>query len=410
MSGAEKAVAGGVDVRRALTEVAVAATARHGVPGLLLEGYLPALLDVARTGRRLSAVEESACRSLGAEAVALGVGLPELVDVYMSASRRLWSQLPELVGAVRGRQVHAAELLGIGEAVWQAADAALAALSAGNVEAQRLLVRREEASRREFVDDLLTGRSDVAPLIERAEVYGLRLAAGNVVVVTESDRPIDAGTGIPAGVEDAARARFGGHGLLVAAKDGRVVSVLSCPATSSARQSGDLGRSLAEVAGSVLAGHTAGGRWRAGVGRPHAGPRGVQRSAQEAVEALEMARRLDLPQQVVHAADLLVYRVLARDETAITDLVRAVLEPLSAARGGAEVLVHTLEAYFAAGQNAAGAARQLHVSVRALTYRLQRIRELTGYSVTDPADQLSLLVAVTGARLLDWPHRPLIHD
>jgi DNA-binding PucR family transcriptional regulator len=65
--------------------------------------------------------------------------------------------------------------------------------------------------------------------------------------------------------------------------------------------------------------------------------------------------------------------------------------------------VQTLEAYYESGGNAAGAARRLFLSVRAVTYRLQRVQELTGYSAADPAHHLPLLVAVTGARLLDWP-------
>ena len=57
--------------------------------------------------------------------------------------------------------------------------------------------------------------------------------------------------------------------------------------------------------------------------------------------------RLDTP--VVGAKDLLVYRVLLRDQPAIADLVRAVLTPLGQARGGAKPLLDTLEAYFASG-------------------------------------------------------------
>jgi DNA-binding PucR family transcriptional regulator len=128
------------------------------------------------------------------------------------------------------------------------------------------------------------------------------------------------------------------------------------------------------------------------------------------MEALETATRLRLPHRVVHAADLLVYRVLGRDEAALADLVRTVLEPLTAARGGAEPLVETLRAYFAAGSNAAEAARRLHLSVRAVTYRLQRVQELTGYSPARPSQHLTLLVAVTGARLLDWPRRRLVSE
>jgi DNA-binding PucR family transcriptional regulator len=53
-------------------------------------------------------------------------------------------------------------------------------------------------------------------------------------------------------------------------------------------------------------------------------------------------------------------------------------------------LLRTLQAYFAAGGNAAEAGRRLHLSVRAVTYRLQRVRELTGYPATDPTHQLPL--------------------
>ena len=105
----------------------------------------------------------------------------------------------------------------------------------------------------------------------------------------------------------------------------------------------------------------------------------------------------------------LTLRVGARDSTGYHE-VRTVLEPLTAARGGAEPLVETLEAYFSVGRNAAEAARRLHLSVRAVTYRLQRVQELTGYAAGNPAHHLPLLVAVTGARLLDWPRLPLVSE
>lgn len=393
---------------RALSEVAETASARRGVPVALLDGYPAALLAVARTGRSLSAEQQASCRRLGGEAVAMGIALPALVDAHMNASRRLWSRLPELLGAMRNRPVRSGELLGIGEAVWRAADVALAELTDGFLEAQRLVVRREEEFRREFVDDLLAARSPVGPLIERAEFFGLQLTGGHVVVVLEADRPVDSGSAHWGSTEDFLRSRYRDRGLLAAAKDGRLVCVLSCG--RSGDDSRDLGRQLAELVGPHVSRTRSSASWRAGVGRLHAGPRGVQRSYQEAVEALEAVTRLKLRQQVVHAADLLVYRVLGRDETALADLVQTVLEPLTNARGGAAPLVETLEAYFDVGRNAAEAARRLHLSVRAVTYRLQRVQELTGYSPGDPGHHLPLMVAVTGARLLDWPRRPLVRE
>jgi hypothetical protein len=155
--------------------IAAAAAGEHGLAPGLLDDYLPAVLEVARSGRRLSDAEEAACRRVGGEAALAGVPLPALVDLYMTASRLVWPRLPGLLAEVRGRTVRSAELVGIGEAVWQAADTALARLAVGYLDAQREMVRREEAFRLEFVDDLLGDQSDVGALVERAEAFGLTL-------------------------------------------------------------------------------------------------------------------------------------------------------------------------------------------------------------------------------------------
>jgi DNA-binding PucR family transcriptional regulator len=48
-------------------------------------------------------------------------------------------------------------------------------------------------------------------------------------------------------------------------------------------------------------------------------------------------------------------------------------------------------------------AARLHLSVRAVTYRLSRIADLIGRDPTDPAQRLQLQAAVTAADLLGWP-------
>jgi DNA-binding PucR family transcriptional regulator len=126
-------------------------------------------------------------------------------------------------------------------------------------------------------------------------------------------------------------------------------------------------------------------------------------SFEEAREALLLGAKLAGSGLVLEAADLLIHRVLVRDQSAMQDLVDTVLTPLSAARGGAEPLLRTLEAYFEAGGNASLAARSLHLSVRALTYRLSKIAELTGRDPTNATHRFELQTAVTGARLLGWP-------
>lgn len=117
-----------------------------------------------------------------------------------------------------------------------------------------------------------------------------------------------------------------------------------------------------------------------------------------------MASRLQLERPVIEAEDVLIYRVLLRDQPAITDLVHTVLSPLTQARGGAAAFLDTLEAYFATGGIATRAAARLHLSVRAVTYRLARVKALTGYDPADPTQSFTVHAAVLGARALGWPN------
>ncbi|NRN65830.1 PucR family transcriptional regulator [Kibdelosporangium sp. 4NS15] len=110
------------------------------------------------------------------------------------------------------------------------------------------------------------------------------------------------------------------------------------------------------------------------MGRAHPGPGGILRSYEEARSTLELADSLGLDARVLKATELLVFQVLFRDRSAIIDLVNTVLGPLDNTRGGARPLLETLSAYFAEADNAAAVARRLFLSVRAVTYRLDRIK------------------------------------
>jgi sugar diacid utilization regulator len=378
-----------------------------GVPVGLLGDYLPAVLDVAATGRRLTSAELAGYGRSGEAAALAGVALRGLVDLFLSATWRLWRELPG------DRSVAALRAAGL--AVLRAADDAVAAAAGGFEHASLAVARREEAERREFFDDLLSGRGGVGDLIVRGDRLGLRLAGPHQVVVT-GPVPVDgaryqAGLHVEAAVADAAAPAPS----LVATRGGQLVAIIGAAAGDEAdRAARALARLLAPsrpstaVSGSPWPGAAPGQPpWRIVVGRSYPGPSGVVRSYEEAAAALEVAQRLGLPDTIARAADLLIYQVLLRDRTAIADLVRTVLLPLDAARGGAASLLATLSAYFANGGVAAAAARDLHLSVRAVTYRLARVRELTGRDPAVPADALTLQVAVIGARLLGWPEMSL---
>ncbi|RSN09426.1 PucR family transcriptional regulator [Nonomuraea sp. WAC 01424] len=328
------------------------------MPADLLGGHCQALAAAA-TGRLPTRAALDACRADGTRAAERGVPLRTLVDGALAAAEGLPDVLPALRRTV-------------------------SALMEGYELAQLAAIRGEETARREFVDDLLQGRAE--RLAERAEHFGLRLAESYVVAAARGLREGDQDR-----IERDLIARFGSHNVLVAVREGLLVCVV--PAT--------LPAAVGEFTHHVRARFPPG--WRVGVGRAHRGPGGVVTSFREAGGALELADALRLDLDVVRAADLLVFPVLLRDRGAIEDLVTSVLSPLLRARGGHEPLVETLEAVFAAHGNQAAAARRLGISPRAVTYRLERIRRLTGFSPDDPTQRFTLETAVLGARLLEWP-------
>lgn len=356
-----------------------------------LDGYIEMLVAVSATGRRLTDEELDSRRVLGAAAAEQNVPLRALVDLYLSAHWLTWRELPTIAGA-RGATVRA-----IADSMMRAADDAIVALAEGYDGAQRLVLRQEETRRREFIDDLLYGRSDLGRLAETAERFGLQLAGQLAVAAARAGHGFIDGDAMSRRIESTMLARFASRDVLITTKDGLLV----CISTGTAAEV------LAEFARQVELVLGADHGWCVGVGRSHAGPGGAMRSYEEARTTLGLAESLGLTARVLHASDLLVFQVLLRDRAAITDLVTTVLRPLEQARGGAEPLLDTLAAYFASGGISAAAARRLHLSVRAVTYRLDRIKKLTGHDVTDPTQRFTLEAAMLGARLLDWPGRPL---
>ena len=403
-----------------------------GVSADLLGDYLPAVLDAASTGRRLTAAELAGYGRSGEQAAETGVALRGLVDLYLSATWRLWRELPgeSGPGSRASGTVPASRASGTtstlreaGLAVLRAADDAVAAAAEGFERAHLSIARRQEAERIEFLDDLLGGRGSLPDLVARGARLGLRLAGRHQVVLAHG--PAGSRYAGPQGlaVERLIAGAVAPAPSLTMVRSGRLVAVIGVPDGNEADHAAqaladELARGDASRGDASRSGGTPrpgrpgrGGRsrrnWRVAVGRPYTGPTGVLRSYEEATDALDVADRLGLADPVVHAEDLLMYRVILRDRAALADLVTSLLLPLNDARDGAGPLLETLEAYFASGQIAAQAARRLHLSVRAVTYRLARVKALTGKDPADPEAALGLQLAVIGARLLDWPDTPL---
>ncbi|MDX3803963.1 PucR family transcriptional regulator [Streptomyces sp. AK04-3B] len=346
-------------------------------PEAFLDGFQRMLADAAGTGRRLTREEIRSRRAHGARAAEAGHDWRSLVRAHLAAGREGWP---------RG-----ADPAGVLTVVEQALDA----FADGYESAQRLVIRKEEAARREFIDDLLHGRGDPGQLAERSERFGLRPSRAHAVAVAEGPVEYDESDPVPRRVADELFGRFENRRILFTTKHGRMVCIAP----------GDQDEVLTHFAKQAHA--AAMGQVQVAVGRPRPGLGGIGHSYEEALNALDVAQRMALDEPLLRAADLLVFPVLARDRQALVDLVHSVLGPLERARGGARPLLATLTAYFDSGCVAAAAARQLSLSVRALTYRLARVHHLTGADPADPGHRYTLQTAVIGARLLDWPAKPL---
>lgn len=373
-----------------------------GVDTALLGRFLDSVVDAAATGRRLGRVELERCSERGAAAAMVGVPPRALIDLYLSACWRLWSELPSVRGGT-AVQVRAAGL-----AVLRAADDGVAALADGFQRARGDLTRREESARQEVFDALLAGGAEATAVLGRAADLGLDLSSPHAVLVVEAVTRFDepATAGVPGRLERALQGRHGDAQPLVATRDGRLVCVFAAPGREAVTLVGDR---LAEVLADVVPeGVRTGGKraWQAATGPTLPGAQAVRASYEQAQDTLDLAQRLGLTDAVVEASQVAVYRVLLRDRAAAHELVAATLTGLTRARGGAGPLLETLDTYYACGGVATTTAARLHLSVRAVTYRLQRVRELIGTDPTDPAERFALQAAVRAALLLRWPEQP----
>ena len=373
-----------------------AAADAGGVPVELLGDFLDALTAAVRAGVPLGPGEVRAYRGFGDRAARQGVALRALLDLYLSGAWRLWRHLPP----VRDAATDPEGVVVAGEVMLHAVDDVVAALTEGYQLARRALVRAQESARREFIDDLLGGTTDVVGLLHRADGFGLDLSGPHAVATVAAQRPFDDGQPVMTALDRAIQGIKGDAQALLASKEGRLVVVFAAPDRAALDH---VVERIAATLDATDSGRNPVGEWRLGLGRPGIGADAVVASYGESRDALELAERLALSRRVVDARDLLVYRMLLRDRGALTDLVDSTLGGLRGARGGPRSLLDTVSAYFAAGGNAAACARELHLSVRAVTYRLERVGELTGLDIDAPDDRFALHVAALGARLLNWP-------
>jgi DNA-binding PucR family transcriptional regulator len=140
-----------------------------------------------------------------------------------------------------------------------------------------------------------------------------------------------------------------------------------------------------------------------GVGNLASSALELARAHDEARQALRLSRRASRTGQVTTYRSLGALRLLleVRDPRVLGKFVEESLGPvLHYAERHRTPLLSTLEALVVQGWNQRAAARQLHVHINTLTYRVQRIEDLLNSSLDDSETRVVLSIALQARQLL----------
>ncbi|MEM7802363.1 MAG: helix-turn-helix domain-containing protein [Chloroflexota bacterium] len=139
-----------------------------------------------------------------------------------------------------------------------------------------------------------------------------------------------------------------------------------------------------------------------GIGNRYNGADGIQKSYQQALEALTIAKKMGKTQGVFLFSDLglLHWLHLLPEEALEGNIYLHYIDALSKhdRRRNTE-LVKTLEGYLDNGSNLVDTAKALHIHRNTLVHRLRRIEELTDLDLKKAGHRLNLHVAVKQYRL-----------
>ena len=280
---------------------------------------------------------------------------------------------------------------------------------------QREVAEAEDRVRGELVDDLLSGTyGDEANVQRRARHLRYDLSVPHLLLVVDVDhfgrfireRQYDEGRVILLKqkllqlVVGVTRRQYPKQ--LVAAHSDSVIVLVPEPGALARKASKDAtgdaaGDALALKIREAVADSELGLTVSVAVGRLCQNPEDFRPAFLEAQRALDLMVRFGKREQVINYDRLGVYRLLAQveDRAGLEAFAGRVLGPLSAydqARG--TPLLKTLEVYLQRHGNLRQSARDLHIHLNTLHYRLRRIGEVTGMDLKDADARLDLLLAL----------------
>ncbi|RCW40756.1 DNA-binding PucR family transcriptional regulator [Halopolyspora algeriensis] len=229
------------------------------------------------------------------------------------------------------------------------------------------------------VDGIVRGDTEES-LLSRAAALGWEPSSEATVLV--GNAPSDDPPSIVYQVRS--RAARAGRSVLLGVQGSRLVVVFGEPSDRRAGRESATSITEAFGEGPVVVGPTVSSLTEA------------HRSASDAMSALRAVVAWPAAPRPVPAEDLLPERALAGDPEAERQLIEKIMLPLVDA---GSALMETVDTYLEVGGVLESCARQLYVHPNTVRYRLRRVSEITGRTLTNPRDALILRTALAVGRL-----------
>jgi len=368
-----------------------------------VEAYLAAL----SSGKELTHAEIEELGFIGGERADQGIPLEDVMRAFRMTGRVLWEYLGAQLAVIPDSSMDV--MVQLGSSLMRFTDHLASSVAQRYSEALGAIVRRQEATRREFLQDLiLGGQSPDDSVIQRARGFGYDVAGNQFALAA-----INTGHGADQGRDEAALTRamnaisesVGARGVsIVGSRGAQTIALFSTsfttPLVPGSKAPAPAPSLKPQEAGDLVIGEL-GEDWRIGVGGPYPALEGCRRSYLEAREALETGLIVDPGRRVYPFEEYLLYLFLRADKVLAERFVRTVLGPVvDHDRKRRSDLIKSLEAYFVNGESAKETGRRLYAHPHTITYRIKQIERLTGRSLRDPQDKLHLQLAVKALRIL----------
>jgi sugar diacid utilization regulator len=335
--------------------------------------------------RRHHTAELARLGRAGERQAEMGVPLEVLLSAYRLAARVVWQ---EVIGeAGRVGELEPATVIAVSEQVLDYLDQISGAVGRAYLETRERLMRQRDRDRNQVLQRLLVG--DVADEVRRlAASLDLDLSPPYRVLACWTAPGVDAEP-----ILDAAWS--GSRALLVGDEPGTWIALV--------RADADVARLAEDGAQAVHRARAAGdpsAPLRIGLGPVAARLEDIADAARRARRALSVGARLD-PDLLVHdERELGIFAAAAADPDELRAHVEHVLGPLlHGGRARSGMLLETLEA-LVCSRGVNEAATRLGIHRHTVVYRVQRLRDLLGVDLDDPAQRHRLWLALQVARLL----------